>query len=129
MANRITTRAPERIASHEYIMLQYCRTECPFSIPADTTRASKKGEEHGLNYYFVTHEEMMHDIAANEYLEYGTHEDAMYGTKLETIRQIHEQGLMAILDVEPQVYIRDYNQYHYVLNTLKELLGVWGTEH
>ena len=46
---------------------------------------------------------MMRDIAANEYLEYGTHEDAMYGTKLETIRRIHEQGLMAILDVEPQV--------------------------
>ena len=50
----------------------------------------------------------MHDIAANEYLEYGTHEDAMYGTKLETIRQIHEQGLMAILDVEPQVRARKY---------------------
>ena len=48
---------------------------------------------------------MMSDIAANEYLEYGTHEDAMYGTKLETIRHIHEQGLMAILDVEPQVLI------------------------
>jgi len=46
---------------------------------------------------------MMSDIAANEYLEYGTHEEAMYGTKLETIRQIHDQGLMAILDVEPQV--------------------------
>ena len=45
----------------------------------------------------------MTDIAANEYLEYGTHEEAMYGTKLETIRQIHDQGLMAILDVEPQV--------------------------
>ncbi|XP_013407834.1 peripheral plasma membrane protein CASK-like [Lingula anatina] len=45
---------------------------------------------------------MMRDIANNEYLEYGTHEDAMYGTKLETIRQIHDQGLMAILDVEPQ---------------------------
>ena len=45
----------------------------------------------------------MADIAANEYLEYGTHEEAMYGTKLETIRHIHDQGLMAILDVEPQV--------------------------
>ncbi len=45
----------------------------------------------------------MADIAANEYLEYGTHEDAMYGTKLDTIRQIHNAGLMAILDVEPQV--------------------------
>jgi calcium/calmodulin-dependent serine protein kinase len=26
----------------------------------------------------------------------------MYGTKLETIRKIHQEGWMAILDVEPQ---------------------------
>lgn len=26
----------------------------------------------------------------------------MYGTKLETIRKIHSEGRMAILDVEPQ---------------------------
>ena len=32
----------------------------------------------------------------------GTHEEAMYGTKLETIRRIHLEGKMAILDVEPQ---------------------------
>ena len=62
----------------------------------------RKDEENGKNYYFVTHEEMMRDIANNEYLEYGTHENAMYGTKLETIRNIHRQGLIAILDVEPQ---------------------------
>ncbi|CAF1255494.1 unnamed protein product, partial [Didymodactylos carnosus] len=72
-----------------------------YPIP-HTTRLPKKDEENGKNYYFVTHEEMMRDIANNEYLEYGTHEDAMYGTKLETIRNIHRQGLMAILDVEPQ---------------------------
>ena len=44
----------------------------------------------------------MSDIAANEYLEYGTHDDSMYGTKLDTIRRIHAEGKMAILDVEPQ---------------------------
>ena len=71
-------------------------------IYLDTTRLPKKEEENGKNYYFVTHEEMMRDITNNEYLEYGTHEDAMYGTKLETIRNINRQGLMAILDVEPQ---------------------------
>lgn len=32
----------------------------------------------------------------------GTHEEAMYGTKLDTIRRIHNEGKMAILDVEPQ---------------------------
>ncbi|XP_052214863.1 peripheral plasma membrane protein CASK-like isoform X3 [Dreissena polymorpha] len=67
-----------------------------------TTRPPKPAEEDGKKYYFVTHEKMMNDIAANKYLEYGTHEDAMYGTKLETIKQIHERNLMAILDVEPQ---------------------------
>ncbi|KAA0203755.1 hypothetical protein HAZT_HAZT007556 [Hyalella azteca] len=72
-----------------------------YPIP-HTTRQPRKEEENGKNYYFVSHDEMMADIAANEYLEYGTHEDAMYGTKLETIRKIHHEGRMAILDVEPQ---------------------------
>ncbi|XP_074115028.1 peripheral plasma membrane protein CASK isoform X8 [Cotesia typhae] len=72
-----------------------------YPIP-HTTRPPRNDEESGRNYYFVTHDEMMTDISANEYLEYGTHEDAMYGTKLDTIRKIHEEGKMAILDVEPQ---------------------------
>ncbi|XP_063706034.1 peripheral plasma membrane protein CASK isoform X2 [Culicoides brevitarsis] len=72
-----------------------------YPIP-HTTRPARADEENGRNYYFVSHDEMMQDIAANEYLEYGTHEDAMYGTKLETIRRIHADGKMAILDVEPQ---------------------------
>lgn len=38
---------------------------------ADTTRPPKPEEENGRSYYFVSHDEMMADIAANEYLEYG----------------------------------------------------------
>ncbi|XP_044314589.1 peripheral plasma membrane protein CASK isoform X4 [Drosophila rhopaloa] len=72
-----------------------------YPIP-HTTRPAKPEEENGRSYYFVSHDEMMADIGANEYLEYGTHEDAMYGTKLDTIRRIHTEGKMAILDVEPQ---------------------------
>ncbi|XP_049821194.1 peripheral plasma membrane protein CASK isoform X2 [Aethina tumida] len=72
-----------------------------YPIP-HTTRQPRADEENGRNYFFVSHDEMMADIAANEYLEYGTHEDAMYGTKLDTIRKIHQDGKMAILDVEPQ---------------------------
>jgi calcium/calmodulin-dependent serine protein kinase len=44
-----------------------------------------------LRFYFYQ-DEMMSDIAANEYLEYGTHDEAMYGTKLDTIRRIHSSG-------------------------------------
>lgn len=39
----------------------------------DTTRPAKPEEENGRSYYFVSHDEMMADIGANEYLEYGTH--------------------------------------------------------
>ncbi|KAM9767104.1 peripheral plasma membrane protein CASK-like isoform 1-T1 [Menidia menidia] len=72
-----------------------------YPIP-HTTRPPKKDEENGKNYYFVSHDQMMQDISNNDYLEYGSHEDAMYGTRLETIRQIHVQGMISILDVEPQ---------------------------
>ncbi|XP_060785815.1 peripheral plasma membrane protein CASK isoform X9 [Neoarius graeffei] len=84
--NTLITKHPDRFA---------------YPIP-HTTRPPKKDEENGKNYYFVSHDQMMQDIANNEYLEYGSHEDAMYGTRLETIRKIHEQGLISILDVEPQ---------------------------
>ena len=43
---------------------------CQHCFP-DTTRSPRKDEENGKNYYFVSHDEMMADIAANEYLEYG----------------------------------------------------------
>eukprot|EP00063_Salmo_salar_P045129 XP_014019964.1 PREDICTED: peripheral plasma membrane protein CASK isoform X15 [Salmo salar] len=84
--NTLITKHPDRFA---------------YPIP-HTTRLPKKDEENGKNYYFVSHDQMMQDISNNDYLEYGSHEDAMYGTRLETIRQIHEQGLISILDVEPQ---------------------------
>ncbi|XP_043988226.1 peripheral plasma membrane protein CASK isoform X10 [Gambusia affinis] len=84
--NTLITKHPDRFA---------------YPIP-HTTRPPKKDEENGKNYYFTSHDQMMQDISNNEYLEYGSHEDAMYGTRLETIRKIHQQGLVAILDVEPQ---------------------------
>nr|XP_046261085.1 peripheral plasma membrane protein CASK isoform X10 [Scatophagus argus] len=84
--NTLITKHPDRFA---------------YPIP-HTTRPPKKDEENGKNYYFVSHDQMMQDISNNEYLEYGSHEDAMYGTRLETIRKIHQLGLIAILDVEPQ---------------------------
>ncbi|KAM8872627.1 peripheral plasma membrane protein CASK-like isoform 9-T9 [Synchiropus picturatus] len=84
--NTLITKHPDRFA---------------YPIP-HTTRPPKKDEENGKNYYFVSHDQMMQDISNNDYLEYGSHEDAMYGTRLETIRQIHSQGMISILDVEPQ---------------------------
>lgn len=72
-----------------------------FAYPVPhTTRDKREDEINGHQYYFVSHEEMMKGIKENDFLEYGQHEDAMYGTRLDTIRRIHQQGKMAILDVE-----------------------------
>ncbi|CAG2123262.1 unnamed protein product, partial [Medioppia subpectinata] len=45
---------------------------------------------------------MIEEIASNQYLEYGSHKDALYGTKIDTIRQIIASNRTPILDVEPQ---------------------------
>ncbi|XP_059426276.1 peripheral plasma membrane protein CASK-like isoform X2 [Carassius carassius] len=109
--NTLITKHPDRFAypiprKSRAVTPDAARPEPPVTdhslSPTDTTRPPKKDEENGKNYFFVSHDQMMQDISNNDYLEYGSHEDAMYGTRLETIRQIHEQGMVAVLDVEPQ---------------------------
>ncbi|KAG7516242.1 55 kDa erythrocyte membrane protein [Solea senegalensis] len=74
-----------------------------FSYPAPhTTRPQRKDEENGQEYYFFSNEELTKGIADNEFLEYGSFQGFMFGTKTETIHKIHEQGKIAVLDVEPQ---------------------------
>uniref|UniRef100_A0A915CNV0 Guanylate kinase-like domain-containing protein n=1 Tax=Ditylenchus dipsaci TaxID=166011 RepID=A0A915CNV0_9BILA len=73
-----------------------------YPIP-HTTRPARKEEIDGKHYFFVTNDVMLADIQANEYLEYGTHEECLYGTKLVRDHPSHTSfRQMAILDVEPQ---------------------------
>uniref|UniRef100_A0A671TTE1 55 kDa erythrocyte membrane protein n=1 Tax=Sparus aurata TaxID=8175 RepID=A0A671TTE1_SPAAU len=74
-----------------------------FSYPAPhTTRPQRKDEDNGQEYYFISTEAMTKSISGNELLEYGSFQGNMFGTKIETIQKIHEQGKIALLDVEPQ---------------------------
>ncbi|NWR19027.1 EM55 protein, partial [Emberiza fucata] len=68
----------------------------------NTTRPQKKNEVDGKDYYFVSTEEMTRDISANEFLEFGSYQGNMFGTKFETVHKIHQQDKVAILDIEPQ---------------------------
>ncbi|XP_013871877.1 55 kDa erythrocyte membrane protein [Austrofundulus limnaeus] len=75
-----------------------------FSYPAPhTTRPQRKDEENGQEYFFITNEDMTKSISKNELLEYGSFQGYMFGTKFETIQKIHDQGKVAVLDVEPQI--------------------------
>jgi len=73
-------------------------------VAVDTSRLPLGTEEQNEgNYIFVTYDSMLADIAMHAYLEYGSYDGALYGTKLDTVRQIHNDGLIAVIDVEPQV--------------------------
>ena len=50
-----------------------------FSISA-TTRAMREGERDGVDYYFLTKEDFLHKIKANELIEYEEIFGNYYGT-------------------------------------------------
>ncbi|XP_068600177.1 55 kDa erythrocyte membrane protein [Brachionichthys hirsutus] len=74
-----------------------------FSYPVThTTRPQRKDETNGQEYYFMSHEDMTKSVSENKLLEYGSFQGNMFGTKIETVQKIHEQGKTAVLDIEPQ---------------------------
>ncbi|XP_063288449.1 55 kDa erythrocyte membrane protein isoform X1 [Pelobates fuscus] len=74
-----------------------------FSYPAPyTSRPPKRGEEEGKAYHFVSAEEMSRAISENQFLEFGSFNGYMFGTKVHTVKEIHKDGKVAVLDIEPQ---------------------------
>ena len=69
----------------------------------DTSRPMRELEEDGMGYWFVSREEMEHDIRDHQFLECGEHNGQLYGTKLDSIRTIIRQGKMCVLDCSPNV--------------------------
>ena len=74
----------------------------PLSI-SDTSRSKKAGEENGRGYFFVSRAEMQRDIDDGKYVEWGEYEGELYGTKIDSIRNIMRIGKMCILDLNPTV--------------------------
>ena len=66
-----------------------------------TSRLTREGEEDGIHYHFVTRERMEEDIIEGKYLEYGEYDGALYGTKLDSIREIIGSGRVCVLDCSP----------------------------
>lgn len=66
-----------------------------------TSRLPREGEEDGIHYHFVTREKMEEDIIEGKYLEYGEYDGALYGTKLDSVREIIGSGKVCVLDCSP----------------------------
>lgn len=59
-----------------------------------------------MNYWFNDRENMEKGIREHMFLEYGEHNGHLYGTTLESIRDVIHQGKMCILDCGPPVRIQ-----------------------
>ena len=70
-----------------------------FSVSA-TTRAPRPGEQDGVNYYYISHEEFERRIAAGEMLEYTEYCGNYYGTPLREAEQVLAAGKNLILEIE-----------------------------
>ncbi len=72
-----------------------------FSI-STTTRQPRESEKHGVDYYFVTHEEFEEGIKAGNFLEYATVHGNYYGTSLKPVNEALSQGKLVIFDIDVQ---------------------------
>ncbi len=72
-----------------------------FSI-STTTRPIRKGEEDGVDYYFVDKEEFEREIEADQFLEYATVHGNYYGTSLRPVKEALSRGKLVIFDIDVQ---------------------------
>ncbi|MCI9286092.1 MAG: guanylate kinase [Muribaculaceae bacterium] len=71
-----------------------------FSISA-TNRPPRAGEEHGVNYYFLSDEEFRSEIAAEAFVEYEeVYPGRFYGTLKREVERITSGGHNVILDID-----------------------------
>lgn len=67
-----------------------------------TSRSPRKGEEEGVNYYFLSKEEFEEKIENDYFLEYAKYADNYYGTPKEKIVEKLNKGIDVILVIEIQ---------------------------
>ena len=75
------------------------RDDFKISVSA-TTRAPRPGEEHGVNYYYITHKEFEERIERGDMLEYTSYCGNYYGTPKTEAEAVLESGKNLILEIE-----------------------------
>ncbi len=65
-----------------------------------TTRAPRKGEKDGREYFFITKEEFESRVCSDGFLEHATYVDNCYGTPAEYVDRELQKGNDVILEIE-----------------------------
>ncbi|EDO6653585.1 guanylate kinase [Campylobacter coli] len=75
--------------------------ELYFSI-SSTTRLPREGEQHGVDYYFITHDEFQQGIDKEQFLEWAKVHENFYGTSLEHTQNALNDGKIVVFDIDVQ---------------------------
>lgn len=83
------------------VIKEFLRRNPEFKLSVScTTRAPRKGEVHGENYFFLTREEFRACIERGEFLEWAEFSGNMYGTQRPYIEEKLAQGRKLILEID-----------------------------
>ena len=72
-----------------------------FSV-SHTTREPRPGEQAGIDYHFVSREQMQQDIEAGLFVEHAEVHGNLYGTSMAAVQAVTRQGKVCLLDIDVQ---------------------------
>jgi guanylate kinase len=78
-----------------------CVPGLEYSISA-TTRAPRKGEQDGKDYFFISRQEFLQGIEQNRWAEWATVHGNYYGTSQAYLRDAIQRGASIVLDIDVQ---------------------------
>jgi len=72
-----------------------------FSV-SHTTRSPRPGEKNGVNYWFVSREQMQKEIQEGKFIEWAEFSGNIYGTSHKAVEDVLATGKICLLDVDMQ---------------------------
>ncbi|XP_075385863.1 MAGUK p55 subfamily member 4 isoform X1 [Tenrec ecaudatus] len=67
-----------------------------------TTRSKKSYEMNGREYHYVSKETFESLVYSHRMLEYGERKGQLYGTSVDAVRAVLDEGKVCVMDLEPQ---------------------------
>uniref|UniRef100_A0A8D0FRC4 Membrane palmitoylated protein 4 n=1 Tax=Strix occidentalis caurina TaxID=311401 RepID=A0A8D0FRC4_STROC len=72
------------------------------SATPHTTRVQKSYEMNGREYHYVSKETFENMVYSHRMLEYGEYKGYLYGTSIDAVRTVLDEGKICVIDLEPQ---------------------------
>ncbi|XP_078539750.1 MAGUK p55 subfamily member 4 [Lissotriton helveticus] len=82
-----------------------------------TTRPQRSYENNGYEYHFVSKDLFESMVFSHRFLEYGEYKENFYGTSIDSVRAVLDEGKVCIVDLDPQAIqgVRNHEVKPYVI--------------